>query len=540
MKTQESFHGIDRLASYLPLLFGLLLSCLILLGFFDGLPLCDDAFYYFEICRNATLGEGWSFDSVHPTNGFHPLWALCLLPCYRILGETPWPAIRFAMLVSAWLLSCAAWLTRTILHRQGETRAGFFAVLFWLWNPFTVVMGLQGVEGPLNVCCLAWSFLYLQRITTSLSPWNLACLGFTLGLSYLARTENMLWILCVLGWLFHQKWKEGGRSIIHAIPVLSLPLLFIVTPWLYWNMTTFGTLEQTSGTAKRLFHLYGTLPSLSPERTEWKDILLLPVGLARNQAHILLFLCRYVVGEEFQPMRKGYAILGALLTYILLLLFLPNHSRSESRTKSNARLSVLSVLGVFSLLHLAVYGWFLRNYYSWYVPPILWSFSLWQGIRLSRCHFRSRTRAWMMGTTGLSILIGSWLFCAQVFLWPHSPFWHEKAFRSQFASRMSGLEKGTRAGLWNAGAVGYFSSFYFPNLTVVNLDGVVNNRVTRAERRGAYEAFLLEEVDVLLEPPSFLVSIMGEDRSRQFFQEHIEYDEKRHLWWIRSRLGFGD
>src|SRR5207249_52514 len=50
----------------------------------------DDAFYYFQIARHLAQGRGFTFDGIHPTNGFHPLWLFLLVPIYRIVpGDVP-------------------------------------------------------------------------------------------------------------------------------------------------------------------------------------------------------------------------------------------------------------------------------------------------------------------------------------------------------------------------------------------------------------------------------------------------------------------
>src|SRR5262245_13750371 len=42
----------------------------------------DDGFYYFKIAQNLARGAGSSFDGINPTNGYHPLWLLCLVPVF--------------------------------------------------------------------------------------------------------------------------------------------------------------------------------------------------------------------------------------------------------------------------------------------------------------------------------------------------------------------------------------------------------------------------------------------------------------------------
>ena len=71
------------------------LSCKLVLvwsGFSETAIIQDDAFYYFTIARNVALGEGPTFDGVAPTNGFHPLWLLFLVPLRnQRKGGTPAP-----------------------------------------------------------------------------------------------------------------------------------------------------------------------------------------------------------------------------------------------------------------------------------------------------------------------------------------------------------------------------------------------------------------------------------------------------------------
>ena len=68
------------------------------LDFLVATFLPDDAFYYFTIARNFVNGNGISFDSFSPTNGFHPLWLFLITPLFSFEGELP---IRLTLFVSA-------------------------------------------------------------------------------------------------------------------------------------------------------------------------------------------------------------------------------------------------------------------------------------------------------------------------------------------------------------------------------------------------------------------------------------------------------
>ena len=57
----------------------LILSCLSVEYLISELFLVDDAFYSMKIARNIAAGLGTTFDGIHPTNGFQPLWVLSLI-----------------------------------------------------------------------------------------------------------------------------------------------------------------------------------------------------------------------------------------------------------------------------------------------------------------------------------------------------------------------------------------------------------------------------------------------------------------------------
>ena len=52
----------------------------------------DDAFYALRLPQNIAAGHGPTFDGLHSTNGFHPLWTvvLCLLSRVCPAGPSHW------------------------------------------------------------------------------------------------------------------------------------------------------------------------------------------------------------------------------------------------------------------------------------------------------------------------------------------------------------------------------------------------------------------------------------------------------------------
>ena len=54
-----------------------------LFGYFE-----DDFFYYAEVARHLAAGDGSTFDGIHQTNGYHPLWMLVLVTLYKLFPGT--------------------------------------------------------------------------------------------------------------------------------------------------------------------------------------------------------------------------------------------------------------------------------------------------------------------------------------------------------------------------------------------------------------------------------------------------------------------
>ena len=72
----------------------------------------DDAYYYFRIAQNiAAVGEGSTWDGLHTTNGYHPLWLLALIPFYVV-----WQGKAAGMVVPK-VLAAALWIVDLVQIR---------------------------------------------------------------------------------------------------------------------------------------------------------------------------------------------------------------------------------------------------------------------------------------------------------------------------------------------------------------------------------------------------------------------------------------
>ena len=65
----------------------------------------DDAYYYLGVAGHLAAGEGSTFDGLHPTNGYHPGWALLLVPVMAVAGS---PGVALRLAAALWFVLAAA------------------------------------------------------------------------------------------------------------------------------------------------------------------------------------------------------------------------------------------------------------------------------------------------------------------------------------------------------------------------------------------------------------------------------------------------
>lgn len=400
----------------------------------------DDAFYYFQVARNAAAGQGWTFDGIHATNGFHPLWMFVLVPLFaafpgdvavlRVVGVLETALIALGCVGIFRLLRSrigtgpallAAWLVlampgaRSIL-RTGLEGALFFALFVLVWGRWQAACDDRREARP---------------------PWLL--LGLCCSLAFLARLEGILLVPAVL-------WLERRRLMRRP----DLVAAFLAAPaasvggYLLWNRMAFGSWMPVSSLVKS--HMAGELP-LSIRlggiaELPWigNDVVLRLFGVAQIRA-VPWF---------------GKLVYAALVAGVVLALWCARKRVREARIAlillAGAAIVAADIAAVVQLP-------------EWYRVPILLSTAL---LAASLC--AALPRAWIRAL----LLATALLILARPVLgvWKIGDGSGGYAFyRIRAADWLrENTAPGTRVGSWNAGMLGYFS-----HRPVVNLDGLAND-----------------------------------------------------------------
>jgi hypothetical protein len=136
-------------------------------------PLIDDSFYCFSIARNIAFGLGFTFDTLAPTNGYHPLWIVLITPIYMLTHDVYLP-IHWILTLSAIVDTAAVYFLYKLLQRFLPPRAAWLGCLVYAFSPhvlFSVAGPMNGLETALNICLiLAYSNVFITLVRKTVFP----------------------------------------------------------------------------------------------------------------------------------------------------------------------------------------------------------------------------------------------------------------------------------------------------------------------------------------------------------------------------------
>jgi hypothetical protein len=462
-------------------------------GWPENMLVADDAYYYFTIARNIAAGAGPSFDGLGSTNGFHPLWQLILVPIFSFDFSSIWTPVRLALSLSLLCDLMSAWLLWDAARKLFGSWVGIVASSGFLLAAPSFFLGMRGMEASLSCLCVCLAVFTLLELDRR-RPTNfqrIAAQGLVLGFCGLARTDQLVTI--GLAMAASELWRSPGPRIGIRIRDLSFVLvgaILIMLPWFLWNFFEFGSVLQVSGQVKLYAsEIVGALPR------DWSSLGGAVEALGHAVFSPLLVTTRWLTGEEFGPDRYW-----PWLSLVILAAALPlcvSGARHLDRKSRPCSAFVVSYLVVHSLL----FGVLWRSYSGWYALPTVALVCLLISAAMAMA-FKDRHKRWLRNRNAAFVIV---LVLAQLTLYSlystqvqHGKGGADAHARRQLDLVFSAYQMPVRCGMWDAGLVGYVSIDY-PTVTVINLDGLVNNAAFEAVKRGKYAEYLLENIDVYLQ-----------------------------------------
>lgn len=263
----------------------------------------DDAFYYFQIARNIVTHHGSSFDGLHLTNGYHPLWMLVIVPLMFLAHGK-----AFFVLLQAVVFLCFAatvFLLRSLFAPSplANLCAGLLGLgyLLLLRGGMEITLAL-----PLTLALIH----YRLRPGFRWTPLQSLLHGLLAALIVLSRLDAVL--LIALLYLFdllpfgktsssrHER-NEGRTAVVLAIATTLTPLAF----YALLNHHYFHTWTTVSSQAKQLrphhtITLSQIATSLGPINAPYRLLVLFPAAVI-----FLLFLTTLLKNLSSRPKAEG-------------------------------------------------------------------------------------------------------------------------------------------------------------------------------------------------------------------------------------------
>src|SRR5512146_1218252 len=112
----------------------------------------DDAYYYFKVAQNISEGHGSTFDGIHLTNGYHPLWMLVCIPIFALARYDLILPLRVLVIVTGLLQVGTAILLYRLIRTTISTPVAVLAAVYWSFDSSILVFLYRtGVESSLAI-----------------------------------------------------------------------------------------------------------------------------------------------------------------------------------------------------------------------------------------------------------------------------------------------------------------------------------------------------------------------------------------------------
>ncbi len=435
----------------------------------------DDGFYYLKIAQNIALGNGSTFDGIHPTNGYQPLWLVCLVPLFWISAD-PASAQNLATLLQGALFAASVVLLYSALRlRAGRSAASLGALLWIMLQNYQALGGMEFSLHALGVFAIAYVYLRYFADHHPVAARAYFALGLLSTLTILARLDTILLAFGIGLFLAHDHWRRGlDRARVAYLIAFALPILAGASAYAGLNWLYFGHPFPVSGLVKQMWS--NALLSQDSVYLKW--------GWLAAKLHLLVWGPRYLaasheISQVLFALAFAIGAFGAPLLWIAGLAKRGPARLVEWLDRMTGRLGPLVLYSALSCLSYVVLYHGYLSFSRWYFVIQIWlalmlfSNVFDQTFRMARSWIEQRNSR--LRRLVEIVAVGVWL-SVPVYtirgLWLAS-IWEYPPIDLQMAAAhwiSTNVPAGATIGAWNAGVLGYYSDH-----RVINLDGLVNS-----------------------------------------------------------------
>ncbi len=426
----------------------------------------DDAFYYLKIADNLYSRGMSSFDGIHSTNGYHPLWLVVLLLVRSLSNLELFPTLALVLQTllfgsTGFLLYKLSCLLRETGSHSNPMPITFFFIpsVIVVANPLLLLIVVNGLDTSLSMFLLTGFFLSVFTIhySNEASPDKrescrihnkpLILLGLvTSAATVLARLDYLIPVLFSLGSLTIAR-SIKSRKVDRVFLTMTISTVSVIVLYMVINKLLFDTFMPVSRMVKQegLFHALFNL--------KWHGVDTAIASVFWPNAYFV-----WLGNHKF-------IVIGIALSCIALGF---TYFTSKFRTAN----TILILQGwVHSIGYLSLQSSGPGYYYIPIAISLLWSIYL-IILAIRRVLKKSLLKIydWAINVTLIVLVISGGLGFNFV-LDTYRPKYEWRYDRFAAAEWISdNLSPDTRIGAWWAGTLGYTAK-----QPIINLDGLVNN-----------------------------------------------------------------
>ena len=495
--------------------------------------LCDDSFYAFKIAQNIAAGLGPTFDGVHATTGFQPLFVFLLVPIFHLFGSDLVLPIKIALTMSALFTALTASLLFLLMRRYVRASVALFVTIIWAFSPVVIKQGSNGLETSLALLLFASAvYYYVTRVRGEAAPsmFRMLLLGVMLGLAIFARVDEIFLLLALLlDYLFVLRARPERAGAVGRVAVLCAGVLIATAPWMLYYYTVTGSPVLDSGSATRFLSI-AYAPFFNIDAADnlsgspggafllyhvFHSLAVLKVAPPTHVFYRLLDKASVSFGAATFLDIAG-TVLGLILLCAVVYYFFIARRRPDLRRRSE-----INFLLVFSLLLMSAYSFMIFGFFFFirYYYPIYFVLCIYCAFLIEDVGNRFiAARSTLIRRT---VYAGGMLYIVAFALMAYSQsFRTSKVYCFYDVARwvQEHTDENDIIGAFQGGAIGYFSG-----RQVVNLDGKVNPEALEALKSGTLAEYLKRSgVDILLDKCNVIDLFLLKPNSAALGSLHIK------------------
>ncbi len=405
----------------------------------------DDAYYYFKLAQHISVGSGATFDGINQTNGFHPLYALLLVPIFWYVGDDIFLGVHLALTLIALVSVVTAWPIYIIGKSVHSSLAGTIGAMIHLLNPWVIILTMTGVESAVYVFCFSWTVMaYVRWRSSSQSLPGIVPVGLLAGLTIMARSEGIMLLAGIILDILVEHRQVPGRMLMLTASIGGLSLS-VCLPWIFWSVSQFGTLLQISSNAIML-HNYSSMPKDFLEAVKW------------YLSRLSWFIPRYL----YKLILFNFTAIAALVVCYA------SRTRPALYLFSVKRIAFLIV--PFTVISF-YYNMILLHQQHWYFNALTLIITLASAVVVSNRLSDITSRSGIIKYLGLLLTFSAIIMFMFVTINWQRGLYPGQRFAYENGTHIANTHlREERLGATDSGIVGFFC-----RCTMVNLDGVMNN-----------------------------------------------------------------